>query len=220
MKRIVLIGASGHAAVIIDAIEKRNKYQIAGLVDAAGAIGATVLSYPILGCEEDLPSLLESHGIEAALVAIGDNWTRCQVVTRIKALLPDLSFATVIHPAAAVASSAEIGAGTVVMAGSVINSRSRVGNFCIVNSGAVLEHDSELADFACLLPRAATGGDVSIGTHTAICMGANIMHGVSIGEHSVVGAGSTVLSDIPARVVAYGTPAKVIRFRTPGQKYL
>jgi galactoside O-acetyltransferase len=34
---------------------------------------------------------------------------------------------------------------------------------------------------------------------------------VSIGENSVVGAGSVVLKDIPANVVAFGSPAKVVR---------
>ena len=47
--------------------------------------------------------------------------------------------------------------------------------------------------------------DVWIGT------GAIILPGVKIGAHSVIGAGSVVNKDIPARVVAAGTPAKVIR---------
>lgn len=44
-------------------------------------------------------------------------------------------------------------------------------------------------------------------------IGANvvILPGVSIGENSVIGAGSIVTHSIPARVVACGNPAKVIR---------
>ena len=38
-----------------------------------------------------------------------------------------------------------------------------------------------------------------------------ILPGVHIGENSVIGAGSLVTHDIPANVVAYGSPAKVIR---------
>jgi len=44
-------------------------------------------------------------------------------------------------------------------------------------------------------------------------IGANsvIMPGVTIGENSVVGALSFVNKDVPANVVAFGTPIKVIR---------
>lgn len=44
-------------------------------------------------------------------------------------------------------------------------------------------------------------------------VGANaiILQGVTIGENAVVGAGSVVTKNIPARVVAAGNPAKIIR---------
>jgi acetyltransferase-like isoleucine patch superfamily enzyme len=44
-----------------------------------------------------------------------------------------------------------------------------------------------------------------IGTHSVI------MPGITIGENSIVGAFSFVNNDIPANVLAYGVPSKVIR---------
>ncbi|CAA6804609.1 MAG: O-acetyltransferase [uncultured Sulfurovum sp.] len=44
-----------------------------------------------------------------------------------------------------------------------------------------------------------------IGTHSTI------MPNVTIGENSIIGAHSLVLEDIPANVMAFGVPAKVIR---------
>jgi len=41
--------------------------------------------------------------------------------------------------------------------------------------------------------------------------GVQIMPGITIGDNSVIGAGSVVTGDIPANVVAYGVPCKVIR---------
>ncbi len=38
-----------------------------------------------------------------------------------------------------------------------------------------------------------------------------ILPGVSIGDNTVVGAGSIVTRSIPANVVAYGNPCRVIR---------
>lgn len=43
----------------------------------------------------------------------------------------------------------------------------------------------------------------SIGT------GSTILCGVTVGENSIVGAGSVVTRDIPANVVAFGSPARV-----------
>ena len=52
---------------------------------------------------------------------------------------------------------------------------------------------------------------IHIGKNVWIGANAVIMPGVSIGDNSVVGAGAVVTKDIPANVVAYGTPCKVQR---------
>ena len=39
-----------------------------------------------------------------------------------------------------------------------------------------------------------------------------VLCGVTIGEEAVVGAGSVVTKDVPARAVAAGNPAKILRF--------
>lgn len=46
-----------------------------------------------------------------------------------------------------------------------------------------------------------------------VWLGSNVVvfGGVSIGENSVIGAGSIVTKDVPANVVAYGNPCKVVR---------
>jgi len=74
--------------------------------------------------------------------------------------------------------------------------------------------------------------DVQIGSHCAIysvstidkksgkvvlkkgsCLGSHtiVMPGVTIGENTIVGAHSLVLEDLPDNVIAYGTPAKVVK---------
>ena len=52
---------------------------------------------------------------------------------------------------------------------------------------------------------------ITIGDNVWIGGGAIIMPGVTIGEDSVIGAGSVVTRDIPARSLAVGSPAKVVR---------
>jgi acetyltransferase-like isoleucine patch superfamily enzyme len=106
------------------------------------------------------------------------------------------------------------------MAGAVVNPGARVGAFCILNTNSSIDHDCILEDYASLAPGVVTGGGVVIGRYTAIGIRATVVHGVRIGEHSVIGAGATVLHDIPDHVVAYGTPARVVRNRQTGDPYL
>lgn len=52
---------------------------------------------------------------------------------------------------------------------------------------------------------------ITIGDNAWIGAGAIVCPGVTIGPNSVIGAGSVVTRDIPANVVAVGTPCRVIR---------
>jgi acetyltransferase-like isoleucine patch superfamily enzyme len=106
------------------------------------------------------------------------------------------------------------------MAGAVVNPCCNIGRFCIVNTNASIDHDSIMEDFSSLAPGVATGGNCRIGIFSAVSIGAILRHGVTIGDHSVVGSASTVLRDVEAFSVAYGTPAKKIRDRQQGDKYL
>lgn len=220
MENIIIIGSSGHAKVIIDIVEKENKYNIAGLTDKFREKDEEVSGYRIIGKEEDIAKLLKKHNISGGIIAIGDNWTRSRVCENIKSIRPDFRFVTAIHPSAQTAKDVEIGNGTVVMAGAIINSSSSVGEHCIINTNSSLDHDSVMKDFSSLAPNVTTGGNVEIGKFSAISLGAKIIHGIRIGEQTVIGAGSVVLKDVSSFSVACGIPAKVIRKREAGDKYL
>jgi sugar O-acyltransferase (sialic acid O-acetyltransferase NeuD family) len=220
MQKIVIIGSSGHAKVILDIVEKQALYSVVGLIDSFRAVGEESLGYPIIGRESDLPRLLVEHSIEGAIIAIGDNSVRERVYNTLSELCPKLPFVCAIHPGASIGKCVTIGAGTVVMAGAVVNPCCEVGRFCIVNTQASLDHDSVMEDFSSLAPAATTGGNCRIGRHSAIGIGANLRHGVTVGEHAVIGGSSMVLSDIDPFVVAYGVPAKKIRSRQKADKYL
>lgn len=52
---------------------------------------------------------------------------------------------------------------------------------------------------------------VKIGNQVWIGLNVTILKGVTVGDGAVIGAGSLVTSDIPARCLAYGVPAKVVK---------
>lgn len=54
-------------------------------------------------------------------------------------------------------------------------------------------------------------GPITIGKNVWIGGGAIVLAGVTIGDDAVIGAGAVVIRDVPARSVAVGNPARVIR---------
>ena len=70
----------------------------------------------------------------------------------------------------------------------------------------VLAHDASL----CRHLGYARIGNVMIGDNVFVGAESVILPNVTIGENSIIGANSTVSRDIPANVVAAGSPAKVI----------
>lgn len=217
-KRIIIFGAGGHAKAVIDTVEKQGIYDIAGLLDQRITAGEQVYGCKVLGSD----AWLETHAdsIDGAIVAIGDNWTRGLIVHKLKRLYPELSFVTAIHPSAQIARGARIGAGSVVMAGAVVNSDAIIGEHGVLYPLASIDHDSRIGSFVSFAPRCATGGNVIVGDYTAVAIGAVLIHGRTIGEHCVIGAGATVVSDVPSHTVAYGIPARSVRSRAQGERYL
>jgi acetyltransferase-like isoleucine patch superfamily enzyme len=61
---------------------------------------------------------------------------------------------------------------------------------------------------------------VKIGRFSTITLNVTIIDRITIGENTVVGSGSVVLKDLPDNVLAYGNPARIIRTREPGEKFL
>jgi sugar O-acyltransferase (sialic acid O-acetyltransferase NeuD family) len=220
MDNILILGAGGHAKVIVDIVELEGKYNLIGIIDQNLAEKKPLLGYPLLGKEEDLPKLIKEYAIKGIIIAIGDNFIRSKAAARLKENYPELSFPYAIHPKTIIARDVKIGEGTVIMAGVSVNPGSTIGSFCILNTNSILDHDSSMGNFSSLAPGVTVGGDCKIGNYSAIGIGATLLHGIQIGEHSVIGAASLVSKAIPSYTVAYGLPAKEIRKRKKGEKYL
>ncbi|WP_158976800.1 acetyltransferase [Cellulophaga sp. L1A9] len=220
MKKVIVFGASGHAKVIIDILEKQNQYDIFGLIDSYKPKDALLFDYKILGSEDDLLALVKEHTIYGIIVAIGDNCTRKIITHKIQEVCPDLHFINAIHPNAILGKNVVLGAGTVVMPGAIINSDSKIGNSCIVNTNASVGHDSILNDFSSISPGVKMGGNLRLGFCSAISIGATVIENITIGDNTIIGAGAVVTKNFPNCIVAYGSPAKIIRERTENERYL
>ncbi len=220
MNKILIFGASYHTKYTIDIIEQQNNYEIAGILDYNININEIYAGYKILGNDDDLPELVKQLKINRGIIAIGDNFVRYKVAEKILKMIPDFEFVSVVHPSVIIGKNCTMGKGNVIMAGVIINNDSTIGDHCFLATKASLDHDSSLGNFTSLSPGVTTGGNVKIGAFTAIGLGANIIHNMQIGEHTVIGAGALVSKNFGDYLVAYGVPAKEIRKRNAGDKYL
>lgn len=89
-----------------------------------------------------------------------------------------------------------------------------------MNTGSILEHEARLEAYSSLGPSASVGGRASIGRCSFVGMGAVVRHGIKVGDDTVIGAQAYVHNDLPSKVVAFGTPARVSRARSESDSYL
>lgn len=220
MKNIILIGGGNQAHYTIDIIEKEEKYNIIGIIDSIHEIGSYRFDYKVLGRQENISDIIKKYNIEGGVISIGDNWTRYQVYNQIIKLVPDFEFINAIHPSVIIGNNVSLGKGVVAMAGCIFNPKSIIGDFTFFATGSQVEHDNHISDFSSISAGSITGGYVKIGKFSAITLGVVVMDRLEIGENTVIGSGSLVTKSIPDNVLAYGSPAKIIRNRIKGEKFL
>jgi len=203
---VFVFGASGHAKVVIDAIERAGVNKVVFVCDdAREKHGTRLMGYPVGSRDELLARRAETR---TGVVGIGNNAARTAVADWLKE--QGCALASVVHPAASIAREVEIEEGTVVMAGCVVNSGSRLGRNVIVNTGATVDHDCSIGEGAHIAPGSHLCGGVTIGAGTLIGAGTTIIPGVRVGSRALIGAGSTVLEDIPDGARAAGRPCRVL----------
>lgn len=202
-KKLLVIGAGGHAKVVIDVARAAGWNPVAAL-DPIGP-GHHCAEVPVVG-DDDTAEQLYGEGLRLAIVAIGANRLRARLGDRLQAL--GFQCPAIVHPSAIISPYACVGDGSVVMPGAIINSGAQVGSFAIINTGAIVEHDCRVGNGAHIAPRAVMGGNVDIGDLVLFGIGSVARPETMIEQGAMVGAGSVVVSRIEAGQTVVGAPAQ------------
>ena len=206
MKRLAILGASGHGKVVAD-IAMCCGWEEIVFFDDAFPQKTALEGWQILGDTQVLLSSVNNH--DGVIVAIGNNAIR---LDKTKLLISSgFPIISLIHPRSVVSRYSSIKIGSVVMANAVINSFSNIGLACIVNTSATIDHDCELMDAVHVSPGANLAGSVKVKECAWIGIGASVNQCLSIGKNVIIGAGSVVVNHIPDNVISVGIPSKVIK---------
>lgn len=197
MKKLTIIGASGHGKVIADIAEKKG-YEIIEFIDDNTSLHECA-GYRVVGTTAKLNSIQGDQ-----IVAIGNSCIREQIQNK-------TSTTVLIHPTAVISRRVAIGTGSVIMAGAIINSDTTIGEGCIINTASSVDHDCRIEGFVHVSVGAHIAGTCSIGKHTWIGAGATIINNVNICNNCMIGAGAVVVSDINEPGTYVGVPAKRIK---------
>lgn len=202
MKRLALLGASGHGKVVAD-VALACGWGAVEFFDDAWPKCQQNGPWPISGDFTELSARLQDF--QGVIVSIGDcavRWAKHQTLQAAGAPL-----VTVVHPSAVVSRYAALGVGTVVMACAVVNIGAVVGQAGIINTGATVDHDCRLGDAVHICPGAHLSGNVQVGAGSWVGVGAKVKQGITIGQHVMVGAGAVVVQVVSDGLTVIGNPA-------------
>jgi UDP-perosamine 4-acetyltransferase len=173
-------------------------HEVAGLVELVDSsrIGGEVHGLPVVGLDA---------GPGTAIIGLGGErltlWAR----------LAEHGWraATVVHPAAQVSPSTQLGEGCLVAPGAVIGAAAQLGRQTIVARGGLVGHHARLGAGVVLNPGANVGGNASVGDGAVLGMGAIVVNGVEVGAKALVAAGAVVVRPVEPATRVQGVPARV-----------
>ena len=152
MKKIIIWGATGQAKVLLP-IMAREGYEPVAVVDRNRDAKSIIPGCPIYHALEELPP----RGNEEIFFTIAIGGDRGRDRVQISERLMPLGYrpATLVHQAAWVEPSAEVGDGVQICAMATVAVEARIGAQSIINTNASVDHECVIgrAAISCRAPR-------------------------------------------------------------------
>lgn len=204
---MIILGAGGHAKVLIDAL-RLHSIELLGIADVdPGRKGQLLLGVPVLGGDEEVMKYpVEKIYLVNGVGSVHVNLKRQKLFEYFKN--EGYQFASVVHPSAIIAGDVVLSEGVQIMACAVIQAGCHVGMNTVVNTGSIVDHDCHIGDHAHIAPGVTLSGGVRVGESAHVGTGATVIQGIQIGRNSLVAAGAVVIRDVPDGATVAGVPAK------------
>jgi sugar O-acyltransferase (sialic acid O-acetyltransferase NeuD family) len=212
---LLIVGAGGLAREVLAVVRAINsvsaRWTVVGYCDDNPALHGTLIEgVPVLG-PIDVVHATPDAAVVVCTASTRNQASRQRITDRLG--LTAERYATVVHPAAAIAQGTELGAGSVIMALVAVTAPQVVGAHVVVMPHTTITHDDRIADYVTFASRVSLSGGVTVGETVYLGSGALVREGVSIGAGALIGMGAVVLNDVPPGEVWVGNPARRLRSR-------
>lgn len=204
MKKLVIIGASGHGKVIADIAIHLGYDNIIFLDDNPDL--KMVGDFTVVGNCSKINYYIDRE--YDFVVGIGNAYIRERILTELSA--KKCKIVSLKHPMSNMAFNVKVGLGTIVMPGATINEGTVIGKGCIVNTKATIAGNAIIEDFAHVSVGAMIGRNTKIGDKTWIGIGAKVLDNVNICSECMIGAGAKVDKDIKFSGKYVGVPIRAL----------
>ena len=206
MKPVVIVGAGGHARVVIDTLQNSGRIVQAALDVSPSKAGTAIMGVPVLADDAITRFQPEEVALANGIGGTGDTSARRDAYLKFRER--GFAFTLVQHSSAIVSTHARLAEGVQIMAGAVVQAGAEIGENAIVNTGAQVDHDCRVGAHVHIAPGAVLSGGALIDAGAHIGAGAVVLQNRRVGAGTVVGAGAVVDQDIPAGVTVIGVPAR------------
>jgi len=208
-ERFAIWGCAGHAKVLASLISMRRG-RVISLFDnreVPSVLPGVPVFFGEAGFDTWAKSIRDLSDV-IGLVAIGGRRGRDRLVIQGLFRARGMRLMPVVHPAASVCATAQLGAGTQVLAQAVVAADVRLGEACIVNHKASIDHECLLGDGVHVAPGATLCGCIRIGDNVMVGAGSVVLPNLVIGADAMIGAGAVVTKDVPVGAVIVGNPGR------------
>lgn len=204
IKPLILVGGGGHCKSVIDVAESAG-YTILGILDRPEEVGKRVLSYEVIGTDDDM----SKYADKAEFIVTVGQIKSADLRIKLHQMIVDAGchLATIIAPTAQVSKHATIGEGSVIMHQAVVNANAQIGRGCIINTFANIEHDVSIMDYCHISTGVMVNGECKVGERCFIGSQSVLANCITIGDDIMVGAGSCVRKSIEEKGIYAGNPA-------------
>ena len=213
-KKLIIYGAGGAGRELAYsmAMDKNpdTTWQVEGFLDDTENLwGQNVNGIPVVGGYD----YLNNYFGNLAVCISADPLIKRNIIAKIKQF-QNIQFPFITSSNAKISEYAKCGEGCIASnPGIAIGPDIIIGDFVFINAGTIIGHDTNIGNYTSLFVGVIISGRVSIGSDCVIGSGVIVLPSIKIGNGSVIAAGSLVTKDIPANVVAAGTPARAIKAR-------
>jgi sugar O-acyltransferase (sialic acid O-acetyltransferase NeuD family) len=207
---LVLLGAGGHAKVVLDILLRQ------GIRPLACINPQPLPAHPLFAGIAHYPDDTALHTLDPKAVMLINGVGALPGSNRRFALFDEAKslgfrFFSVICSSAQISPFARLGEGVQIFSHAIVNVDSQIADNVIINTRALVEHDCQIGKHSVLSPAAVLCGQVQTGQQVYIGAGAVVIQSVRIGDRAMVAAGAMLAHDLlpdskiyPARAKAAG----------------